>query len=65
MRFARYFSKKNQSYYWYNDSTKEYHYEKPEQIIKKEKEFNNDINDHWTKKRKQTKINITAAEPII
>ena len=45
MRFTRYFSKKSQSYYWYNDYTKEYHYEKPEEIIKKEKEFNNDIND--------------------
>lgn len=50
MRFARYFSKKNQSYYWYNDLTKEYHYEKPEELIKKEQKFNNDINDHWTKK---------------
>lgn len=52
MRFARYFSEKSQSYYWYNDLTKEYHYEKPEEIIKKEKEFNNDINDYWIKKKK-------------
>ena len=57
MRFTRYFSEKNQSYYWYNDSNKKYHYEKPEEIIKKEKEFNNDINDYWIKKmsKKQNK----------
>ena len=50
MRFTRYFSEKKQSYYWYNDSIKKFYYEKPEEIIKKEKEFNNDINDYWTKK---------------
>ena len=57
MRFTRYFSEKKQSYYWYNDTTKTYHYEKPEELIKKEKEFNNDINDYWTKKmsKKQNK----------
>ena len=53
MRFARYFSENSQSYYWYNDLTKEYHYEKPEEIIKKEEEFNNDINDYWIKKTKK------------
>ncbi len=52
MGFARYFSEKSQSYYWYNDVTKEYHNEKPEEIIKKETEFNNDINGYWIKKKK-------------
>lgn len=50
MRFTRYFSEKTKSYYWYNDSTEKYHYEKPEELIKEEQKFNNDINDHWTKK---------------
>ena len=57
MPFTRYFSEKRQVYYWYNDSTKKYHYEKPEEIIQKELKFHNDINDHWTKKmsKKQNK----------
>ena len=50
MPFTRYFSENRQIYYWYNDSTNEYHYEKPEELIKKEQKFNNDINDHWSKK---------------
>lgn len=56
MRFTRYFSEKNQSYYWYNDFTKKYHYDKPQEIIEKEKEYNNCINDYWIKK-KSTKQN--------
>lgn len=55
MPFTRYFSEKRQIYYWYNDSTNKYHYEKPEELIKEEQKFNNDINDYWTKKMSKKK----------